>query len=170
MSIVARRIPAPCAIHRGSAQWQFSETVRHHRGSRPCGCKAMRGSRICGATDTSEGARGEHAHHGKCVAWGMPFDIGKVVVVRDRPVRVAIAPVKARWLVFLHTSDVRPDASNEHGFISPAHGLASLASTQRTTCWFTRTVRKCAPPSAAGIKWAACACDGGRTAPMRCLR
>ena len=68
----------------------------------------------------------EHAHHGKCVAWGVRFDIRKVVVVRSKPVRIAIEPVKARWLVFLHTSDVRPDTLDEHGFISPAHGIGKL--------------------------------------------
>ena len=55
----------------------------------------------------------EFAHHGKCVAWGVPFDIGRPVVIHDAPVQIAVQPCKARWLVFLHTSDVRTDRTGE---------------------------------------------------------
>ena len=63
---------------------------------------------------------------GNCVAWGIPFTVRKALVVHDRPVRVRIAPTKAAWFVFLHTSDVRPDAADAKGFISPMHGIGKL--------------------------------------------
>ena len=53
------------------------------------------------------------AHRGKCVAWGVPFDVGRPVVIHDAPVQVAIPACKARWLVFLHTSDVRTERAVE---------------------------------------------------------
>ena len=66
------------------------------------------------------------AHRGSSVAWGIPFRIDRALVVRDKPVHVQIVPTKARWFVFLHTSDVRPDIANEHGFISPTRGIGKL--------------------------------------------
>ena len=67
-----------------------------------------------------------HAHHGKSIAWGIPFDIGKVVVLRRDPVRIAIEPTKASWFVFLHTSDIRPDSAHKGDFISPMRGIGKL--------------------------------------------
>ena len=77
----------------------------------------------------SEEARdaAEHAPTGACVSWGIPFEVGRVVVVDQEPVTVKVAPTKAAWLVFLHTSDLRPRAWNEHGFLSPMHGQGMLS-------------------------------------------
>ena len=69
----------------------------------------------------------EHAPTGACVAWGIPFRIGRAVRVAERAVRVKVKPVRAQWLVFMHTSDVRPLAVNEHGFTSPMRGRGQLA-------------------------------------------
>ena len=66
------------------------------------------------------------AHRGKSVAWGIPFLIDRALVVRDKMVHTRIAPTKATWLVFLHTSDIRPDTTKEHGFISPTQGIGKL--------------------------------------------
>ena len=67
-----------------------------------------------------------HAHRSKSVGWGIAFDIRKAVVVGGKPVRVKISPTKAAWFVFMHTSDVRPDAVTKDGFISPMRGMGKL--------------------------------------------
>ena len=67
-----------------------------------------------------------NAHRGKSVAWGIPFHIEQALVVRGTIIETKIAPTKASWFVFMHTSDVRPDKPNEHGFISPMHGIGKL--------------------------------------------
>ncbi|GAB4545799.1 MAG: hypothetical protein Kow0063_39990 [Anaerolineae bacterium] len=69
----------------------------------------------------------EHAPVGKCVAWGLPFDIGDVVVISEEVVTVELSPTRARWLVFMHTSDLRPVEPGPGGFISPMRGEGQLA-------------------------------------------
>jgi len=64
---------------------------------------------------------------GSCVSWGIPFEIGEAVILFDRPVSIEIGPVRARWLVFLHTSDLRPVLPGPGGIISPMHGEGRLA-------------------------------------------
>ncbi len=68
----------------------------------------------------------QHAPFGDCVAWGIPFAVGKVVVVHDAPVSIPLPPTQARWFVFMHTSDVRPLEHNASGFISPMRGAGQL--------------------------------------------
>jgi hypothetical protein len=68
----------------------------------------------------------EHAPRGACTTWGIPFEINDALILEDQPVEVTVLPVKARWLVFLHTSDVRPYQLNPSGFISPMHGEGLL--------------------------------------------
>jgi hypothetical protein len=65
----------------------------------------------------------EHAPSGPCVAWGIPFEIGHIVAASEggAPASVALSPTRARWLVFMHTSDVRPPV------FSPASGEGRLA-------------------------------------------
>jgi hypothetical protein len=58
----------------------------------------------------------EHAPNGQCVNWGIPFEIGDVVAIRDRPVTIEFAPLVARWLIFMHTSDVRQIEPSPVGF------------------------------------------------------
>ena len=67
------------------------------------------------------------APSGSCVCWGIPFEIGEAVILTDGPVSVEIAPTRARWLVFLHTSDLRPAQPGPGGIISPMHGEGRLA-------------------------------------------
>jgi hypothetical protein len=69
----------------------------------------------------------EHAPHGACVAWGIPFEIGDVVAVSDQAVTVDLSPTTAQWLVFMHTSDLRPVQPGPQGFISPMRGQGQLA-------------------------------------------
>lgn len=69
----------------------------------------------------------KHAPLGSCVAWGIPFEINKPLLVADQTVSVKVPPTRAGWLVFLHTSDERPLEKNRDGFLtSPVHGAGRL--------------------------------------------
>ena len=68
----------------------------------------------------------EHASIGSCTAWGIPFQVNEVVILDHQPVQIDLPPTQARWLVFLHTSDIRPFLLNEHGFASPMGGRGQL--------------------------------------------
>ncbi|MGA2977596.1 MAG: hypothetical protein ABSF77_20015, partial [Spirochaetia bacterium] len=73
-----------------------------------------------------------HAPRGECVCRGIPFITDGLVLVPGTPVTIPLPSLKARWLVFLHTSDVRPMEANEHGVYSPMRGegqLGELACT-----------------------------------------
>lgn len=69
----------------------------------------------------------EHAPSGECVCWGIPFEIDKPLVVKDEPVAVSLGGVEARWIVFMHTSDVCLPEANESGFVPAYKGLGALA-------------------------------------------
>jgi len=68
----------------------------------------------------------EHAPSGECVCWGIPFAVDSVALLADKPVTVQLPPTQTGWLVFLHTSDLRPLQINEDGFISPMRGRGQL--------------------------------------------
>ena len=56
----------------------------------------------------------KHAPTGACVSWGVPFDVRKVVLVREQLVTATFPGMTAPWLLFLHTSDlVEPDLKEE---------------------------------------------------------
>jgi hypothetical protein len=76
----------------------------------------------------SEGMAGaiEHAPRGESVAWGIPFTIGDAFVIRDGPLSAPVEPLRAGWLVFLHTSDEHPLEPNPHGFFAPMPGAGRL--------------------------------------------
>lgn len=63
---------------------------------------------------------------GSCTGWGVPFEVGRVAVLANQPVSVDVSPVRAPWLIFMHTSDVRPLTGRDDGFISPMHGQGQL--------------------------------------------
>lgn len=67
------------------------------------------------------------APRGSCVSWGIPFEIGEVAVVAGEAVDLSFSPTRARWLVFLHTSDVRPLEAGADGFIAASSGSGRLA-------------------------------------------
>jgi len=52
-------------------------------------------------------ANAAHAPTGACVAWGIPFEVKRPLLIQDKPVTVKLGDVKAPWLVFMHTSDLR---------------------------------------------------------------
>jgi hypothetical protein len=62
----------------------------------------------------------EHAPGGACVSWGIPFEIGQVLILSDHPLSVEVGPMQARWLVFVHTLDVRPALVGPGDLIAPA--------------------------------------------------
>ena len=67
-----------------------------------------------------------HAPTGDCVLWGIPFKVGEPVLISNQPVSCTVDPFNAPWLVFLHTSDLRPRELNSHGVWSPMRGEGLL--------------------------------------------
>ncbi|MHB0858775.1 MAG: CehA/McbA family metallohydrolase [Anaerolineae bacterium] len=65
------------------------------------------------------------APEGSCVSWGIPFEVSSVVALVDRPVTVPLS-TRVRWLVFLHTSDVRPLTPEVGARYTPNHGWGAL--------------------------------------------
>ena len=63
---------------------------------------------------------------GACVSWGIPFQVDRVAALMDRHLSVSLEPINTEWLVFMHTSDIRPLEWNEHGFVSPMRGQGQL--------------------------------------------
>ena len=68
-----------------------------------------------------------HAPEGQCVSWGIPFEIGEIIAIRDQPVTIEFSPLVARWLVFMHTSDERQIEPGPAGFFSPMRGEGQLS-------------------------------------------
>jgi len=66
------------------------------------------------------------APKGSCTGWGIPFEVKKPLLAKSDPVSVAVGPVKARWLVFLHTTDVEPLEWNQDGFVGSTPGQGRL--------------------------------------------
>ncbi len=60
-------------------------------------------------------------------AWGIPFQVEDVVAITDQVVSIELSPTVAQWLVFMHTSDLRPVEPGRGGFISPMRGEGQLA-------------------------------------------
>ena len=69
----------------------------------------------------------EHAPSGNCVGWGIPFEIREQIILSDEPVSIDIQPTTARWLVFMHTSDLREIKPDPSGFYAPMRGEGQLA-------------------------------------------
>ena len=74
----------------------------------------------------------EHAPHGSCVGWGIPFQAGETVFISDQTVTVQIEPTSAHWFIFLHTADRQPLPRNPDGFISPMSGNGHLGEVFAT--------------------------------------
>ena len=77
------------------------------------------------------------APRGSCIRRGIPFLCDRIVLVDGSPpggspLALPLSGLRARWLVFLHSSDKRPMETNVHGFHSPMRGegqLGELACT-----------------------------------------
>jgi hypothetical protein len=82
---------------------------------------------LAGAGVSEQMARAAaQAPTGRCALWGLPFRVGRPVLLRDRAVRVSTKGLKAQWLVFMHTSDMRPSEWNADGFIPSSKGYGKL--------------------------------------------
>ncbi|HFB98369.1 MAG TPA: hypothetical protein ENJ62_04440, partial [Bryobacterales bacterium] len=68
----------------------------------------------------------KHAPRGETVSWGIPFRIGRPVLLSGAPVTEKTPGLKAEWLVFAHTTDIEPLEHDEHGFIHPMRGEGRL--------------------------------------------
>jgi hypothetical protein len=66
------------------------------------------------------------APRGSCVCWGIPFQIDRLLLLKDEVVTEAMPAVKAEWLIFQHTTDTEPLQRDEHGLIRPMHGQGRL--------------------------------------------
>ena len=51
--------------------------------------------RRCGISKVMA-AQVKHAPVGSCTAWGIPFRLGKAVLVKDKAVSVSLAPIKGQ--------------------------------------------------------------------------
>lgn len=62
---------------------------------------------------------------GPCVCWGIPFDAARSVVAEAAPQELRWDPIKAPWLVVMHTTDVKWLAPRPDGLFSapPGPGL-----------------------------------------------
>jgi hypothetical protein len=85
-------------------------------------------SELAGAGISQEMAAAlEHAPAGSCTAWGIPFEIEDIIALKGEVVTVEFGPTVAHWLVFMHTSDLRPVETGPSGFMSPMRGQGQLA-------------------------------------------
>ena len=71
-------------------------------------------------------AAAAHAPEGACVCYGIPFTIGRVVVLRDKPVKMPVTKLTCQWLVFMHACDEAEMTRNASGFVSPTRGRGGL--------------------------------------------
>jgi hypothetical protein len=67
-----------------------------------------------------------HAPAGDGAAWGIALHAGSPVLVSETPTTLNWSPILAQYLVFMHTSDLRRVAPDEHGFYSPMRGTGVL--------------------------------------------
>ena len=66
------------------------------------------------------------APSGACVCRGIPFVVGKVALLAGDTVLSTFAPIPAPWLVFMHTSDIRPFRDEGGVPLQPLAGIARL--------------------------------------------
>ncbi len=53
------------------------------------------------------------------VSWGIPFNYSGILPLAQESVSLPTVPFKSRWIIFLHTSDLRPMHIDEHGMLVP---------------------------------------------------
>jgi len=69
----------------------------------------------------------EEAHYGSCVGWGIPFNIKGFVIIKNETYSIEFEPTLAKWLIFMHTSDLRLPEKTQDGFYSPMRGEGLLS-------------------------------------------
>ncbi len=66
------------------------------------------------------------APSGDAISWGIPFRIDRPILLKDGPVTERVQNLKAEWLVFCHTTDIKPLEKDSRGFIRPMRGEGYL--------------------------------------------
>jgi hypothetical protein len=66
------------------------------------------------------------APRGDSVSWGIPFVIDRPILLKDGQVTERLQGLKAEWLVFCHTTDVKPLERDPRGFTRPMRGEGHL--------------------------------------------
>jgi hypothetical protein len=64
----------------------------------------------------------QEAPRGSCVGWGIPFEIDRVALLARDPLEITWEPVKARWFIFMHTSDYVPTQLSSSPLLQPVKG------------------------------------------------
>lgn len=64
----------------------------------------------------------QEAPRGSCIGWGIPFEIDRVALLARDPLEVSWEPVKARWFIFMHTSDYVPTQLSSSPLLEPVKG------------------------------------------------
>ncbi len=79
-------------------------------------------------TDLSERLRTSlpYVPWGDCVFWGIPFQIGRIALVRREPFEFKWPELETSWLVVVHTTDMVHPEINEHGLIASTRGQGLL--------------------------------------------
>ena len=73
----------------------------------------------------------EHAPRGDAVAWGIPFSVKRPILLQSKAVTEQVEPLRAQWLVFMHTSDHRGSALDDAAD-APPRGEGRLAEHAAT--------------------------------------
>jgi len=71
-------------------------------------------------------AHRDHAPSGASTGWGIPFDIRRVALLQQNAITIPVDSLRARWLVFQHTTDFPELGADADGFIRPARGEGKL--------------------------------------------
>ncbi len=66
------------------------------------------------------------APRGSMVCWGIPFEVNRLIVLRDEVFTEKISAGKADWLVFLHTTDREEMERDGHGLFVTRRGQGRL--------------------------------------------
>src|SRR5215469_14648846 len=66
------------------------------------------------------------APRGSAVLWGIPFRIDRPLLVKDQPITEQTPGLKAEWLVFQHTTDIKPINADASGLVRPMRGEGYL--------------------------------------------
>ena len=64
----------------------------------------------------------QEAPRGSCVGWGIPFEVDRVALLARDQLEVTWEPVKARWFIFMHTSDYVPTRLSSSSLLEPVKG------------------------------------------------
>ena len=67
-----------------------------------------------------------YAPRGDCVCWGIPFRIGRVVLVQEKSWEIKWSGLSAACIVFMHTTDMAYSEKDPSGFFPSTRGPALL--------------------------------------------